>query len=401
MADRASLSNRRDGGEAMIRRPKALIAALLAAGILAVGALWAFTSASTGIDAATRDRLFKELVDSRSDEPKLGLPRDWHACVGGVARLADKNASRIECDTWTAQGVTSTLVALREGDAFVPVVESRLEVASDDGRYVIDVVGGPGGEPFPVRRGTTDEFFDRLKDAGLTPNIWDDMRVSPYRHLMGRGFTIASVGYWGTNIRTLGAADEIEMAFADVAAAVDFYRDQAGAEPALVTTSLGNHIALGALGRERLERMNVLAVVPVMDGLQHHLQRNRRENVEKREEAEAKGEPFGEWTTFNIYSKTDSGIAFDHSQVLPLHDYVPRYVGGRDLAFREVRPRGACSRIVLGNKDPRTRDYLAARPGRTKRLIVLNADHDLAKDDPQSVRSIFRDLAQRLVRQEA
>lgn len=384
----------------MIRRPKALIAALLAAGILAAGALGAFTSASTGIDAATRERLLKEFY-SRSDEPKLRLPRDWHACVGGVARLADKNASRIECDTWTAQGVTSTLVALRQGDAFVPVVESRLEIASDDGRYVVDVVGGPGGEPFLVERGTTDEYFDRLKHAGHTPKIWSDMRVSPYRQLMGRGFTIASVGYWGTNIRTLQAPDEIEMAFADVATAVGFYRDRVGAEPALVTTSLGNHIALGALGRERLEQMNVLAVVPVMDGLQHHLRRARLESAEERAQAEAKGELFGPWKPFNIYKNTDSGIAFDHSQVLPLHDYMPRYVGSYDLAFGEIRPRGACSRIVLGSKDPRTRDYLAARARRTKRLIVLNADHDLAKDDPQSVRAIFRDFAQCLIGQEA
>jgi len=383
----------------MIRRPRALIAVLLAAGLLAVGALWAFTSTSPGMDAATRDRLFKEMVNSRSDEPMLRLPRDWHACVEGVARLADEDVSRIECDMWTAQGVTSTLVALRQGDAFVPVVESRLEVASDDGRYVVDVVGGPGGEPFLVRRGTTDEFFDRLKDTGLTPNIWGDMRVSPYRHLMGRGFTIASVGYWGTNIRTLQAPDEIEMAFADVAAAVDFYRDQAGAEPALVTNSLGNHIALGALGRKRLERMNVLAVVPVMAGLQHHLRRARLESAEDRAQAEAKGEPFGEWKTFNIYAQSASGIAFDHSQMLSLHDYVPRYVGSHDLAFGELRPRGACSRIVLGNKDPRTRDYLAARPSRTKRLIVLNADHDLAKDDPQSVRAIFADFAKCLAGQ--
>ena len=385
----------------MTLRSKTLIAALLAAGMLAIAALWFIKSGSTGMDAATREKLFTVIKNSRSEEPKLRLPRDWHACAEGVSRLADEGARRIECNTWTAQGVTSTLVALKVADALVPVVETRLEGTDYEGRIVVDVVGGPGGGPFQVERGSTDEFYDRLGEAGRGMVFWYDMRVSPYRSLMDRGFTIASVGYWGTNIRTLEVANEIELSFDDVRAAVDFYRDRTGAEPALITNSLGNHIALGGLGRDRLERMNMLAVVPVMDGLQHHLRRVRIESAEERAQAEAKGDLFGEWTTFNIYAKSETGIAFDHSRMLLLHDYVPRYVGGRDLAFRAVTPRAACSRIVLGSKDPRTRNYLAARPTPAQRMVILSADHDLAKDDPKSVRAIFADFAQCLPREDS
>jgi|GEM_PF-1572499 len=383
----------------MTLRSKALIAAFLAAGMLAVAALWFIKSGSTGMDAATREKLFAEIKNSRSEEPKLRLPRDWHACAEGVARLADEGTQRIECDTWTAQGVTSTLVALKVADALVPVVETRLEGTDDEGRIVVDVVGGPGGGPFQVDRGATDEFYDRLGEAGRGMVFWRDMRVSPYRYLMDRGFTIASVGYWGTNIRTLQAPNEIELAFEDVGTTVDFYRDRAGAEPALVTTSLGNHLALGALGRERLERMDVLAVVPVMDGLQHHLRRVRLGSARERAKAEADDELFGEWMVFNIYRRSGDTIIFDQSRYLPLHDYSPRYVGKHDLAWKDIMPKGKCSRILLGTIDPRTRDYLKDKKDLPSFVIVLPADHDLALEAPEDVRGLFFDYADCLARQ--
>ncbi|KPF86978.1 hypothetical protein IP81_19230 [Novosphingobium sp. AAP83] len=54
--------------------------------------------------------------------------------------------------------------------------------------------------------------------------------------------------------------------------AVDYYRDSGGADLPLITIRLGNHLALAALGKGRIEKMNVLALVPMMDGLTIQLQ---------------------------------------------------------------------------------------------------------------------------------
>ncbi len=219
---------------------------------------------------AARAQEFREFVAmTRSDHPETGLPDDWFSCRERYLSDAHKAEDRVVCQTTTAQGITSTLIALKKDGDRVPVVESRLAGTPENSNDIVDIDGGPGGETFHIGSAMTKDEIDKLRRMGV--NVTGEAGTSPYHMLLERGFTVASVGYGATRIRTLNARDEIEVAIGDVRTAIDFYRDKNGAEPALIMSSLGNHIALGTLGKNRLGGMNFLALVPVMDGLQHHL----------------------------------------------------------------------------------------------------------------------------------
>ncbi|MBH1942679.1 hypothetical protein I5L01_00405 [Erythrobacter sp. YJ-T3-07] len=383
----------------MTLRSIVLVAMLIAAGGCALGAIWFFWSSD---DEARRQANFRKMIEvSRSDRPQGRLAKHWLECLERESHSAGRSDQRVRCASWSAQGITSTLIAVGAHDAIVPVVETQIPGTAQDGRYIIDVVGGPGDDPFHVEPDVDDALFDRLESSGRPARIWRDMRRSPYRDLMDHGYTIVSVGYWGTLVRTLQEPDEIELAFDDVRTAVNYYRDQSGAEPPLVTSSLGNHIALGALGRDRLERMEVLALVPVMDGLQHHIARSRRELEKERAKADTDADLVGSWRIRNIYRRSGDGVIFDRSEMLPLRAYVERYVGAHDLAWKGIEPKGKCSRILLGALDPRTRDYLRANKNLPPHVIVLGADHDLADRAPEDVRGLFFDFADCLTKQEA
>jgi hypothetical protein len=233
----------------------------------------------------------------------------------------------------------------------------------------------------------TEKEIAELRRMGMKVNGVDWQAA--YFKFLERGFTIASIGYWGTSFRTLNAPNEMELAVQDVRTAIDYYRDREGTEPALLISSLGNHLALGALGKDRLEAMNFLSMVPLMDGLQHHLRRVEKEIEEERQKAQANGKPFGHWIFFNIYSQTGDNRDFAHVQMLPLHDFIAPYVGAADYPWREVSPKSPCSRIVLGNKDPRTLDYLAAHENLPEAITVLASDHDLHADAPNEMSGIL------------
>ena len=337
--------------------------------LLVAGGVTAHYVAKVRSERAASD-FAKIIALTRSDKPDIGPPADWIACLERAGAAAP---SRTICTTMTAQGLTSELVAVKAGGLIVPVIETR-RVDAAPGPVIIDLVGGPGGRPFHVEDIMPAAAVAEWRRLGLTSNGL--VKQPAYVHLLQRGFIIASVGYWGTAMRTLDAPDEMQLAMREVRTVADHYRDRDGAEPALITTSLGNHLALGALGQARLEGMDVLALVPVMDGLQHHLRRVAKE----REEARASGKPFGQWTMFHIYKDRQGQRTFDHAGMLGMIEYVPRYMGKADYPWKGVRPSGPCTRIILGDRDPRTRDFLAANRTLPPFITVLPADHDLFAD---------------------
>jgi hypothetical protein len=354
-----------------------------------VGGATHFTVART--DEGLRDYEFREMITrSRSEHPQRGLGYDWYDCQERYWPEENKTADRVVCESWTQQGVTITLIALKFGAEWVPVVESRLADAADGGPIVLDIQGGPGGEPLHVSEGMSDEFIARLRRNGLNDWLPGDIRQSPYNQLFERGYTVASIGYWGMNLKTLNLSDEFDLAIRDVRMAVDYYRDNRGADLPLIAVSLGNHLALAALGSERIEGMSVLALVPVMDGLQHHLTTSLAREKAKADQA---GHLFGTWTFFNVYRKSDDSVQFDHSRMLPMHEFIPRYVGDADFPWKEVTPSGPCAKVVLGAKDPRTLAFLAESDDLPDFVRVLEADHNLFEDAPDEARTLFAEFA--------
>lgn len=337
--------------------------------LLSAGGATALYFAKVRSESATAE-IAKVIAMTWSDKPDTGLPADWIACLERAGAAAP---SRTICTTTTANGLTSELVAIKTGNSIVPVIETR-RVDAAPGPVIIELVGGPGGSPFHIEDILPAAAVAEWRRLGFTVN--GRVKQAAYLRLLQRGFTIASIGYWGTAMRTLDAPDEMQLAIGEVRAVVDYYRDRDGAEPALITTSLGNHLALGALGQARLEGMDVLALVPVMDGLQHNLRRVAKE----REEARASGKPVGQWTTFQVYKDRGGQRTFDHAGMLGMIEYVPRYMGKADYPWTDVRPSGPCSRIILGDRDPRTRDFLAANRTLPPFITLLPADHDLFAD---------------------
>lgn len=274
--------------------------------ILLAGALY-FRSAPTDDDI--RDQEFREIIaNSRSEFPQRGLGHDWLDCLTRYWSDENKAADRVVCETWTQQGVTSSLIALQLGEQRVPIVESRLAGVSSAGPVVLDIQGGPGGAPFLVSEGASDERVSKLRRSRMNDWLPEDIRQWPYQQLLERGYTIASIGYWGMNLRTLNAPDEFALAAEDVRLAVDYYRDKKGADLPLITVSLGNHLALAALGKERIQQMDVLALVPVMDGLQHHLKVALSAKAAEKKKAESAGHLYGNWAPFNIYKRASDGL---------------------------------------------------------------------------------------------
>ncbi|MXP45327.1 hypothetical protein [Allopontixanthobacter sediminis] len=367
-----------------------IVSILALCGIVASG--WSYFENEKAA-ADERARLLQIVRDYRSDDPAMGLPFDWLNCLKRFQSGPVAPREKFPCETWVAQGVTSTLFALRIGDDSVPVVESRLSGATVDKRLVVDIVGGPGGTPFHSNPAMTDEVVKVHRQRGMLKMLGGAMEDSPAYQVLQRGYTIASVGYWGTNIRTVQEPNEIKLAMRDVRLAIDYYRDELGRDPPLITFSLGNHLALGAIGKERLEGMNFLSLVPVMDGLQHHLARAKLENAK----AKASGDFFGEWKRFSIYKRSGSQVTFDHSRNLELSNFGSRFFGQVDLPWHDVTPTCRCSKIVLGTKDPRTADYLAVNNKLPSFVKVWESDHDLNQGAPDQTRELFGDYADCLI----
>lgn len=359
--------------------------------MLLAGALY-LRSAPTNDDI--RDQHLREIIaNSQSEFPQRGLGHDWLDCLTRYWSDENKAADRVVCETWTQQGVTSSLIALQLGDHRVPVVESRLAETASAGPVVLDIQGGPGGVPFLVSEEASDERISQLRRSRLNDWLPEDIRQSPYQKLLERGYTIVSIGYWGMNLRTLNAPDEFALAAEDVRLAVDYYRDKEGADLPLITVSLGNHLALAALGKERIQEMDVLALVPVMDGLQHHLKRALSAKVSEKEKAEAAGHLYGDWAPFNIYKQSSDGFRFDQSRMLPFDEFASRFIGKADFPWKGIMPRRPCSKVVLGSKDPRTLEYLASVEDLPDFVIALDADHNLFKDAPDRSQALFAGFA--------
>ncbi|WP_435416992.1 hypothetical protein WAB17_08825 [Parerythrobacter aurantius] len=368
-----------------MRRSTKLIA--LVSALLVLAGLQAKSTADSGVSIAS-DSVFKEIIRSHRDKPSFGIASDWHDCLMRLNDSGSKPAREL-CKTWTSDGYTSELVALSMDDLLVPVIETRSN-ASAKNEVVVEVTGGPGGGLFYVDPNRLEDI-EKFRKLGMKLNGLD--RFNIYTQFLDRGYTIASVGYWGTNIRTLNVAGEMELAMDEVRSTVDFYRDSDGIDPPLILTSLGNHLALGALGKERLEGMQFLALVPVMDGLQHHLSRVDEEEKEPRARADAKGSFYGNWTTFNIYKEDGGNLKFDRAQMLDMASYVPQFVDRFDYPWKAVTPASSCSRLILGDRDPRTREYLAANNELPRFVTILPAEHDLFVSSPYDMSLIFEEYA--------
>lgn len=358
---------------------------------------WADQASVKAETDALKKRNIEAMANSRLESPGSGIPTYWRDCLERIQSEVGTSPKRFRCKSWTAQGVTTDMIALSLGSDPIPVLESRLADAEEAGRLVVDIVGGPGGAPFFSQPGMTEEFIDDLRSKMPEATIGLKMKENPVYPLLKRGFTIASIGYWGTNIRTLNAPNEFELAIADVESVINFYLTELGKDPPLITTSLGNHLALGALGKDRLEQMHVLALVPVMDGLQHHLARHENEIAAERQEAEENDKPFGNWQFMNVYSRSGEEVVFDHSRFMPMHEYIPNFIGSADFPWRAVKPQGVCSKIVLGSKDPRTEEYLASNDNLPSSVTVLDSDHDIFRDALDQSRDIIAEYAACLV----
>ncbi len=319
-----------------------------------------------------------------SEEPRDGSDEaKWVNCLAKVSReaLAASSLSRLECESWTHQGVTSTLMAIQDGSRIVPVIESRLANGIASKGYIFDLVGGPGDRPFSAYKPATKELIEQF-EGNENVTLPMPMQELPYMELLRQGYTLASVAYWGTSFRTLYIKNELEEGAKDVALAHAYYEAADGGDLAVVAGSLGNHMALAALGKEQIEGMNFLSMVPVMDGLQFHL-RKYRANTPR----DKRGKNWRTLSTFRL----EAGQQVHAIKGLFNNDrYLDTYIADNDLPFKTIEPKEACSRTVLGSQDPRTEDYINSRSDYPEHVIILDTDHGVLAEAPDQMRAIIK-----------
>ncbi|HSJ78584.1 MAG TPA: hypothetical protein VK913_07605, partial [Erythrobacter sp.] len=105
------------------------------------------------------------------------------------------------------------------------------------------------------------------------------------------------------------------------------------------------------------------------------------------------GHLYGNWASFNIYKQSGDGLRFDQSRMLPFNEFTIRFMGNADFPWKGVTPHGPCSKVVLGDRDPRTLAYLASVDDLPDFMHVLSADHNLFKDAPDRSRALFSGFA--------
>lgn len=338
--------------------------------------------------AENEAELLAQIAAGKMDNPRPGSDdAKWTNCLAQLRQRGSHSSQlqRKECASWTHQGITSTLVAIYDKSNIVPVIESRLEQFPQASGHVLQLVGGTGGSPFSTSPSPPDYISNsdkRKGDIGEDAVSYFGPRDTPEFVMMQAGHTIASVAYWGTGFRTLNQPDEIEYAAKDVRMTNKFYSLLDGKEPIILAESLGNHVALPALGKKHLERANILSLVPVIDGLQHAFEMHDR-----RTEPELKGKNF---TTFAIYTEADGEPKFAKRGMLAVGRHIRKFVAGRGLNFSGFEPKNACSRIVLGEQDYRTRIYLERTRILPDHVILLKSDHDVVRGAPDAITLITR-----------
>ena len=142
-----------------MRRSAKLI--LLLTVVLSAG-LAVYSLAAVADDNLLTQDFLETVAATKSDKPQDGLASYWFECLQRVKANGDGTSDRTLCKTWTAEGLTSELIALKVDDQIVPVIESRL-VEARPGPVVVDITGGPGGTPFYVNPMMTEKEIAELK----------------------------------------------------------------------------------------------------------------------------------------------------------------------------------------------------------------------------------------------
>ena len=72
--------------------------------LVCAASAWAYWS-KVASEADASAKQFRRVIEaSRSDESLNGLPYDWLDCLERYWSAEDQAASRVVCETWTAQG---------------------------------------------------------------------------------------------------------------------------------------------------------------------------------------------------------------------------------------------------------------------------------------------------------
>jgi hypothetical protein len=284
------------------------------------------------------------------------------------------------CSVWRSNEVISTLIAIKYEDTFVPVVETYSILPQQRKTRILHLTGGTGGNLLALYPSVDPDLRTKIETWG--GSVGPDFTDLPYMELLSLGHTIASVGYWGTTVRTSGSKAEIEDAIKDVEAAYEFYSASDEQAPAIVAESLGAHLALGAIGRERLQQANFIFVSPSMDGIQHALTAFDRERLKKLERKE-----------FYVYRRNEGGWKFESVQNFGLAEHIRTYVGGKDLPLTKLKPKTPCSKVFVGMDDYRLQNFLSNKDKFGDYIRILGGRHRLIQENPVEMAEYFREFS--------
>lgn len=300
-----------------------------------------------------RDRIMDpRLIQSAAERFAEEATEDWPQCAEGTDEI---------CASWSEEGFDFSLVAIRSGDGETPVIESTLPGKAIEGRVLIHLTGGPMGPTISGGRDWRTELFEDFYNSG---------------------FTIASVGYWGTRFRTMVVRNEITYAGKDLARVYDHYKSACDCEPSILATSFGAGVALYSLREGEIPSdAPVLLLSPVLPGFKALARRNRQEVTDREREVSFT-------RTFLYHRSEDGGISIVGPRIVQNYRVNEAYARDHRTDYDSEIFTGLCSKAMVGLDDFRMLDF--DRWGDPKIIAIEGAGHNLAEDAPTQLSATIR-----------
>lgn len=282
----------------------------------------------------------------------------WEDCAG------QREESIHVCHEWDGDKIAFKLVSIGERSLTTPAIESKRLGNRRVGRVVIHLTGGPDLPPFATE---------------------SDNRSKPLSEFHDQNFTLVSVGYWGTSVRTVFEDGEIVLAAQDFENILRNYRIECGCEPLVIAESLGANILFYYLNENPNSKVQFLAVSPAIMGITHA--------VESIEDHRQPSDLNVNSRSSILYSRNNDGsfvrVGF---RLINSFEHLRRFAEGQDTTIPTIQTEYGCSKILIGRDD----ELNAGLDRNHDRRItsIDKAGHDLYEDQPLVVQSILREFIQ-------
>lgn len=297
---------------------------------------------------------------ARGDDVAAAVIDLWHECEVFLTRSAKPPGSEsFLCGTWSDGDLRFSLRAVESTRSYLPFVVLERSGVSQDGPVIVHLIGGPAVTPM-AQIAKREIVFSALLDAGATA-------VAP--------------GYFGTSLRTIYPAPELQAAEDDVEVMLNLLASSyEGRQIVILAESLGGHIASSALADN--PTTPALLLSPVLAGSEAALEylRTRRSEESRRMNR----------TIARRYVRTDGRYVFTEYDLIRTFDHLERFFAEKPAGPPDAG-RHPCSRIVVGTADELAL-FQSESLSSAKIVRVPGGTHNLYLSAPEALERISKEF---------